>query len=477
MNTSLSKDTFYYSLAKWGQRFSTILIAPFVITYFSPQQYGYLSLINTLGAFFSMLGMLAIVDQGLPRFFIDTADLREKQNYASTSLLISGVGMLVITSVIVAGFPLIPLLFEEIEGPFLFSLLVALVGFAHSLRHIGGGMLKWTFQSALFTKISLMQALVIFGLTIFGIIVLNWRANAVLLISSAITLCCGIWALSCCKQFFRFSAFSKSKSKELIAYSWPLLGLNIFAFFTRSLDRLFLAGLTSLGTVGIFAVSAAVASVFETLVAGFFFAWGPFILSTFRKPESPQRYADFFGLTACIGLISIVILGFWGSPVIMLLRPEGTYLEIGIYIPWIVSGTLLYYLGGYFTPGPNIAKKTYWKFLGFVLAAATNAVLNYLLIPRLGILGAGLATTVASLMAAVFNITVSNRLYYIPLKWQLSFSVILLYTAAVSFVQHASPNYLPLYLRFFVTVGMIGIALLIYLHEIKASQILQKIWK
>ncbi len=477
MKTSLSKDTFFYSIAKWGQRLSTIIIAPFVITYFTPQQYGYMSLVNTLGAFFAMLGTLAIVDQGLPRFFIDSDDTQTKQSYATTSFMISGVGMLVITMLILASFPLVPIVFKEISAPFLFCVLTALVGLAHSMRHIGGNMLKWTFQSALFTRITLVQALAVLCLTIFGIIIWNWRANAVLLISSTITLVCGTWAFSYCRQFFKFAAFSKLRSRELIAFSWPLLGLNIFAFFTRSLDRLFLAGLTSLGTVGIFAVASAIASLFETLMAGFFFAWGPFILSTFRKPESPQRYADFFSITACIGLMSIVILGFWGSPVVMLLRPEGTYLEIGVYIPWIVSGTLLYHLGGYFTPGPTIVKKTYWKFYGFVLAAACNAVLNYLLIPLWGILGAGLATTAAGLVAAIFNIIVSNRLYYIPLKWQIAFSVILFYAAAVSFIQQTGTTYLPYYLRFIATVCMLAFALLLYHRDIKASGILRKFLK
>jgi O-antigen/teichoic acid export membrane protein len=477
MNNSLSRDTFFYSLAKWGQRLSTILIAPFVITYFSPQQYGYMSLITTLGAFFSMLGMLAIIDQGLPRFFIDSTDINMKQSYATTSFVISGIGMLVVTGVILTSYPLIPMFFDEIKAPFLFCLLTALVGLAHGMRHVGGNMLKWTFQSELFTRITLFQALLTLCLIILGIIVWDWRANAVLFVSSTITLLCGAWAISYCKQFFKLSAFSKIKSKELFAFSWPLLGLNIFAFFTRSLDRLFLAGLTSLGTVGIFSVASAIASVFETLVAGFFFAWGPFILSTFRKPESPQHYADFFGVTACIGLMNIAILGFWGSPIVMLLRPEGTYVDIGIYIPWIVSGTLLYYLGGYFTPGPSITKKTYWKFIGFVLAAIINAILNYLLIPQLGILGAGLATTIASLVAATFNIIISNRLYFIPLKWQLSFILILLYATAVSYIQHTSNSYLPIYMRFLATGCLIGFAFFLYYKDIQASGILQKFHK
>ena len=354
---SLTKDTLFYSLAKWGQRLSTLLIAPFVITYFTPQQYGYMSLINTLASFCSILGMLAIVDQGLPRFFIDSKDDHAKQSYATTSFLISGIGVLIITIVILIFTPFIPFFFKEIETPLVFTLLTALICLAHSMRHIGGNMLKWTFKASIFTKITLVQATAGVGLTLYGIIIWGWRAKAVLVTTSLITLFCSIWALLYCKQYLKPSAFSKSKLKELIVFSWPLLGLNIFAFFTRSLDRIFLAGLTSLGTVGIFAVSSAIASVFETMVSGFFFAWGPFVLSTFRESGSPQRYAHSFGTITCLGLINIVILGLWGGPVVMLLRPEGVYQGIGIYIPWIISGTLLYYLGGYFTPGPIIKKK------------------------------------------------------------------------------------------------------------------------
>ncbi len=478
---SLFQDTFFYSLAKWGQRLSTIIVAPFIIAYFTPQQYGYMSLINTLASFFSVLGMLAIVDQGLPRFFIDSKSEVEKQGYTTTSFLLSGIGILATITTIIAGSVLVPFFFKEVKTPVAFSLLTALICLAYSIRHVSGNMLKWTFQAPIFTKITLVQVFVVVILTIIGIIAWDWRAHAVLITSSSATFFCGIWALRYCKQFVKSSAFSTVKAKELIAYSWPLLGLNIFAFFTRSLDRIFLAGLTSLGTVGIFAVSAAVASVFETLVSGFFFAWGPFILSTFREKASPQRYADFFGVTTCIGLISIVILGFWGSPMVMLLRPEGTYLEIGIYIPWIVSGTLLYYLGAYFTPGPNITKKTYWKFIGFVIAATVNAILNYLLIPQLGILGAGLATTIASLVAAIFNIVVSNRLYFIPSKWQFAFILVLSYSSAVSLLQHQHfdlwQNQLPLFMRIIITICLAMLAIIIYHRDIKATGIMQKLLK
>jgi O-antigen/teichoic acid export membrane protein len=172
-------------------------------------------------------------------------------------------------------------------------------------------------------------------------------------------------------------------------------------------------------------------------------------------------------------------LGLWGGPIVLLFRPEGTYQDIGIYIPWIVTGTLLYYLGGYFTPGPAIRKKTYWKLVGFMLAATCNAGLNYALIPRFGILGAGVATSFSSLAAGVFNQVVSNRLYYVPNRWKSSFALILGFTVIVSFVQMKNPIWyiwgVSSLLRAGLTLVLLVVGILPFYRDMRDLGVLQRL--
>jgi O-antigen/teichoic acid export membrane protein len=297
-------------------------------------------------------------------------------------------------------------------------------------------MLKWCFKSFLFTKISVAQAIAGTTITIVGVILFSWKATGVLVVSGVTFFLAGIWANVAVKDYILPVRISKIKLKEMAIYSWPLLGLNIFAYFTRSFDRIFLASLSSLNSVGIFSVSFAVASVFETFVSGFFFAWGPHVIASYRDPSSPRRYAEYFSLLSSLGILSIIVLGLWGGPIVQIIRPDGMYKEIGIYIPWIISGTLIYYLGGYFAPGPNIKKKTYWNLIAFAIAAVINAGLNLMLIPKFGILGAGVATTISSLVAGSFMQIVSNRFYFIPNRWKLSFLIIIATTSIVSAVQN-----------------------------------------
>lgn len=459
----------------------SFVVAPVTIAYFTPAEFGYMSLVRTVASLCSIVGLLAVADQGVARFFIDAKDDAEKTGYVATSFLVSGTGVFCITFIILVGTPFVPFFFKDVEVPIIFTALIALLCLTQSLRHAGSNMLKWTFQSPLFTRIALVQTFLGAAVTIGGIVIFGWRAREVLLVGALTALGAGTWAIVAVRHYVKLSAVSKNKFKELAAYSWPLLGLNVFAFFTRSLDRIFLAALASLAEVGIFSVSSAVAGVFQTALSGFFFAWGPYVLSTFRETWAPQRYAQFFSVISWFGIISIIGLGLWGSPVVMLFRPDGAYHKIGIFIPWIASGTLLYYLGGYFAPGPTITKKTYWKLFAFLLAATSNAVLNYILIPVLGILGAGIATTTSSLMAGIFNQIVSNRLFFLANRWKFSFALIVLFTAAISFIQNEMFPYniigIPFVTRVFFTVIFICVATLPFYRDIKASGIINQITK
>jgi O-antigen/teichoic acid export membrane protein len=434
--TSLYKDTVFYSLANWSRRLVGFAVAPVTVAYFTPADYGYMSLVTTIASFCSILGLLAVADQGLPRFFIDSKDEFEKTSYVATSFFVSGLAVLFVTSIILLSTPFVPFFFKDVKAPMIFTSLIALTCLAHSFLHVGNNMLKWTFQSPLFMRITVTYAIIGATFSLGGILLLDWRAKEVLLVGALVTLAAGVWGNLSVKKYISFSTISKRRSKELIVYSWPLLGLNIFAFFSRSLDRIFLGGLRSLGEVGIYSVSFAVGSLFNNVVSGFFLAWGPYLLSTFRESWAPKRYAEFFSVTSWFGLMSIIVLGLWGSPIVMLLRPDGVYHQIGVFIPWSVSGALLYYVGGYFAPGPNITKKTYWRFIGFLLAAAANAVLNYTLIPILGILGASIATTISGLIAGIFNQVVSNRLFFVPNRWKFCFALIVLFTTIISCIQN-----------------------------------------
>ena len=70
-----------------------------------------------------------------------------------------------------------------------------------------------------------------------------------------------------------------------------------------------------------------------------------------------------------------------------------------------------------FSPGIGIAKKTHLIIWINVLTGLLNILLNYLLIPKMGIKGAGMATMLSYFVFfSAFSI-VSQRFYPIPHNW------------------------------------------------------------
>jgi len=202
-------------------------------------------------------------------------------------------------------------------------------------------------------------------------------------------------------------------------------------------------------------------------------------LSTFRESWAPKRYSEYFSLISAIGVFSIVVLGLWGAPLVKLFRPDSSYQGIGVFIPLLLSGTVLYYLGASFAYGPTISKKTYWYLFNFIISALTNIFLCYLLIPKWGILGAALALNISNLILAILSQIISNRLYYIPNKWILSFSLIVFVTICVSKLQ--SHNFMynidryPFMIRLGATVILLLVGISPFYQDIKNGVLIKKL--
>jgi O-antigen/teichoic acid export membrane protein len=478
MKISLAKDTFFYSLSSWGQKLLSVILAPVTIAYFSPGDFGYLSLVNTVATFLFILGMLAVADQSLPRFFIDASNEQQRKEYIATTMLITLIGNATVLAILFLSIPAIPVLFKDVSGPLLFAVLVAALCVTQSYSYLGNNLLRWTFQSALFTKINLIKTALSVSVSIIGIVYFGWRVKQTLVLAAVLNLFAGTWANFAVREYMHLSLFSLEKIKEMLLFAWPLLGLNLFAFFTLSLNRVLLARLSGLHDLGIYSVSTTVAALFETATAGFFAATGPYYLATYKEEWAPRRYAEYFSALSAVGVISVVVLSLWGAPLIALFRHDGTYREIGIYIPWILAGTVLYYLGAYFAPGPYIEKKTYWSFVVFAVSTAVNAVLCFLLIPTLGVLGCGIAVTCASMASAVLNQVISNRMYPIPNKWLLAFSMVLGMTVLTSALQNGrfsfNINQYSLLARAVLTIVLLLAGVLPFYYDIRHSHMAER---
>jgi len=86
-------------------------------------------------------------------------------------------------------------------------------------------------------------------------------------------------------------------------------------------------------------------------------------------------------------------------------------------VPVVMLGYLFLGCSNVFTAGIHIEKRTH-LLPGITLAGALlNVAANYLLIPRLGIMGAALATLVSYAVMALLAFLIVRRFYPVPYEW------------------------------------------------------------
>jgi O-antigen/teichoic acid export membrane protein len=86
-------------------------------------------------------------------------------------------------------------------------------------------------------------------------------------------------------------------------------------------------------------------------------------------------------------------------------------------VPPLVLCAVMASVANYFSYGIQIAEKNQYRMWLNLGALPVTVMLNLLLVPRLGVLGAAFANAVCFMLLASASLAVSQRLYPVPYSW------------------------------------------------------------
>ncbi|MDP2430945.1 MAG: oligosaccharide flippase family protein [Pseudomonadota bacterium] len=219
------------------------------------------------------------------------------------------------------------------------------------------------------------------------IAIISWTiaGDALLLVVLAVFLARGrVWSApdwSVLRPYIRFGVV-------VLPAGFAMWGINY-------VDRLFLLNYSSIATVGIYALAYSLASLFVQVVTGPIFAMyatSAAQLHAQQEHASLQRLFD-RSLEAIFLLASpvIAILLFNGKDMLTLLAtPE--FVGGAIVLPIVAAGNVLLVVSAYFETSLGLDNKPQFGTYAAIAALASNLLLNLLLIPPFGMIGAAVAT-------------------------------------------------------------------------------------
>ncbi|MGX1803930.1 lipopolysaccharide biosynthesis protein, partial [Brevundimonas naejangsanensis] len=119
-----------------------------------------------------------------------------------------------------------------------------------------------------------------------------------------------------------------------------------------------------------------------------------------------------------IGLPAAVGVALVARPLAEFMIGEDLRTVAASVTPWVALGAFLsgmttYYFGQAFTLG----RRTGWLLLAMSIPAGSNIILNILLIPRFGVMGAAWATAISFALGLSASMTIGRRILPLPVPW------------------------------------------------------------
>lgn len=396
MRSRILANTFYYTAMPFLRNGLAFITLPILTSVLTPADYGVVGLVTVVSSFgvFAFCG----VGNACYRYYFKYKDSPEELNlFFSTAVLFVLCATVVYSLALFLVYrPLNDFLFQgKVEFKWF------LLGFLQVVFNYLGMINQYVFQSRhegrrWFINESAFTALYV-SLSLFLVLVTKLRFEALILAGLSAEILKTTVSYLPLKRLYS-PRFSRGMLSEALGYSWPQVPAGIIGFSYTYLDRVIMSRVQGLSQVGVLDMSARVASTVKMALDGVGGVLSPKTLELLKDgtDEAKQKLADIsLKALAAVLCVSLLIILFSKELVLVLIR--GDFRQVIYVAPlYIYShifgalGMLSHWLIYYHK------EKTWLQIPILTTGLVTGTILNLLLIPRYGLMGAAAAMFLTS---------------------------------------------------------------------------------
>jgi O-antigen/teichoic acid export membrane protein len=239
-------------------------------------------------------------------------------------------------------------------------------------------------------------------LVAFGLLFLAARRMGLLGLARAFAAASGITLLLALiwikRSEFFLPRIPRAVTRTVLLFSVPLVVGGLGSMVLNAGDRYVLAHFRPSEQVALYTLAGKFGGVVNMFVVQpLNLAWLPllFRMEERQRPEVLRLLVPYLAFTLCLAAVALSVLA---GPALILMGSAPSYRQAAPLVPWVAFGFAAYGLATVFGGIIALYKKTRVLSLWLLAAAAANIGLNFLLIPRLGPLGAAINTLIAYLV-------------------------------------------------------------------------------
>lgn len=227
--------------------------------------------------------------------------------------------------------------------------------------------------------------------------------------------------------------------RRMLRFGLPTMPAELSLYLLNFVDRIVIVRYVGLAEAGLYALAVKFAQAVNVLVRGFQLAWPPLAYSIRDDDEARRAYALI--VTWFVAGCAFVVAGMWLLArwiARALAAPEffQSYEAVGL----ISAAVTLYALYMVLVVILGRTGRTEFNFPATIAALVANVALNLILVPPLGIVGAGLALVASYVVVVGLMYWFTQRLFPVPYEWGRLARVLLTASAVVAFGELLLPT-------------------------------------
>jgi len=406
-------NSIIYSIGNLGTKIIGLILIPIYTRKLTTTDYGMLGVLEVTADMLIAVFSLALYNAFIRLYWDDEYRNRQKEMFFTSLMTVAFVAVLMVLGF----YPFLNRISVLLLGSSDYNSLIVLMLVSAGLKiilRIPSTLLRIREKAVLYTIANIARLIVILGVTIYLIIGLGHKVDAIFeaqIVGQCFYLIFLLpYIIKNIKLKFNFRIL-----KGMMDYCLPLIFSSVSGILLTLGDRYCLRYLTTFSEVGIYNLGYKVANVIKVFfISSVQLALPPMIFKMIDQPGSKRFYSKIMTYIAFGIMLLILGVSIYGREIIRVLAKNSSYWDAYIVIPILSMSMLFLMLKHVSTTGLTIKKRTAVLARMVVAVAILNIVLNLLLIPSLGIIGASLATLISRIAHFGIIYYFAQKAYKIP---------------------------------------------------------------
>ncbi|WP_167849804.1 lipopolysaccharide biosynthesis protein [Companilactobacillus suantsaicola] len=401
----LFSNSAIFAIGNLGSKIITFLMVPLYTRYLTTSQYGKSDVLSTLVSLLTPVFTLSVID-AVFRFALDK---KSENGYVLTGgIVVSSISLLIFIVII-------PFISKINYGVY-----VCVLTYASAVESMFQQFARGIGKSKLYAATGILMTLVTVLSNILLIVVMGWRLSgylASMLIAQIVGIIFLFISLSAWK-YIKLKNINRQLILKMLVYSIPLIPNAISWWLSNSANKIFIIILLGSSANGIYAVANKIPSLISVFYSIFTQAWQISAVEEFKSKDAGEFFSIVLNATISILFIGVSILTMFSKLFTHILATSSYYSAWRI-VPWLSLAVLYSCISSFLGTVYTTSMKTGQLLSTTIVGATVNVIANLILIPLVGVVGAGIGAMMSFMVVSILRLRGSRRFVHILIKWKI----------------------------------------------------------